>query len=71
MDFALTEEQHAISVAVGKVCEQFTPSYWRDRDEDGEFPHEFHSAMAEGGWLGITMPEELGGAGLGLMELPL
>ncbi len=68
MDFALTEEQHAISIAVGKVCEQFTPSYWRDRDEDGVFPHEFHGAMAEGGWLGITMPEELGGAGLGLME---
>lgn len=68
MDFALSEEQQAISIAVGKVCEQFTPSYWRDRDEDGVFPHEFHTAMAEGGWLGITMPEELGGAGLGLVE---
>lgn len=68
MDFALSEEQHAISSAVGKVCEQFTPGYWRDRDEDGEFPHEFHSAMAEGGWLGITMPEDLGGSGLGLVE---
>lgn len=68
MDFELNEEQQAISIAVGKVCEQFTPSYWRDRDEDGVFPHEFHTAMAEGGWLGITMPEELGGSGLGLTE---
>jgi acyl-CoA dehydrogenase len=68
MDFALTEEQQAIGIAVGKVCEQFTPGYWRDRDEDGVFPHEFHSAMAEGGWLGITMPEDLGGSGLGLVE---
>lgn len=44
----------------------FDPDYWLERDEDGEFQHEFHVAMAEAGWLGITMPEEYGGAGLGV-----
>jgi acyl-CoA dehydrogenase len=38
------------------------------RDEDGHFPAEFHRAMADGGWLGLTMPEEYGGAGLGVTE---
>jgi len=43
-------------------------TYWLERDQQGGFPHEFHKAMAEGGWLGITMPEEYGGAGLGVTE---
>ncbi len=68
MNFEFSEEQMAIGRAVGKVCEQFPDGYWLDRDEDGRFPHEFHQAMAEGGWLGITMPGEFGGAGLGVME---
>lgn len=71
MDFSLSEEQRAIVDAVGQVCAQFPPGYWRERDEDGAFPHAFHQAMAEGGWLGITMPEALGGAGLGLQEAAL
>ena len=37
-------------------------------DTEGGFPHEFHRAMAEGGWLGIAMPEEYGGSGLGIGE---
>src|SRR5258705_420354 len=49
-----------------------TPPAWKlragRRDEDGEFPREFHKAMAEAGWLGITMPPEYGGAGLGVSE---
>jgi acyl-CoA dehydrogenase len=32
------------------------------------FPHAFHQAMAQAGWLGITMPTEYGGAGLGVTE---
>jgi acyl-CoA dehydrogenase len=42
--------------------------YWLARDRDGEFPHAFFDAFAAGGWLGIAMPEEYGGAGLGILE---
>ncbi len=68
MDFRMTEEQEAIRDAVRKTCEPFDDAYWLDRDETGEFPYEFHKAMADGGWLGIAMPEEYGGSGLGVKE---
>jgi acyl-CoA dehydrogenase len=53
---------------VRAVASRFDADYWLARDEDGEFPREFHRAMAEGGWLGITMPQAYGGAGLGVTE---
>ncbi|MCG5236617.1 acyl-CoA dehydrogenase family protein [Xanthobacter oligotrophicus] len=58
----------AIREGVRAVVSRFDDEYWLARDEDGKFPFEFHRAMAEGGWLGITMPEEFGGAGLGVTE---
>ncbi|MDP1737636.1 MAG: acyl-CoA dehydrogenase family protein [Caulobacter sp.] len=63
-----TEEQEAIREAVGRVCAGFNDEYWRRTDETGEFPEAFARAMADGGWLGVAMPEEYGGAGLGLTE---
>ncbi|MFA5630662.1 MAG: acyl-CoA dehydrogenase family protein [Porticoccaceae bacterium] len=68
MDFNFTEDQLAIQEAVAKVCAEFTDEYWSEKDRKAEFPHEFHQAMAKGGWLGITMPAELGGSGLGVTE---
>lgn len=71
MDFSLTSDQEAIVEAVSKVCADFDDDYWLERDRTGEFPFDFHAAMAEGGWLGIAMPEEFGGAGLGVTEAAL
>jgi acyl-CoA dehydrogenase len=68
MDFAVTSLQQEINESVGKICRQFGDDYWRRCEEEKAFPHEFHAAMASAGWLGITMPEELGGAGLGVTE---
>ncbi|MEO0030461.1 MAG: hypothetical protein RIS94_219 [Pseudomonadota bacterium] len=68
MDIALSEEQEAIRDGVRKICDQFGDDYWSQKDEDKAFPFEFHKAMADAGWLGITMPEELGGANLGVTE---
>ncbi|MDE8652426.1 acyl-CoA dehydrogenase family protein [Novosphingobium album (ex Liu et al. 2023)] len=68
MHFDYTDDQVAIREGVAAVVSQFKDDYWRARDEDGKFPFEFHRAMAEGGWLGITMPEEFGGANLGVAE---
>ncbi|WP_439816574.1 acyl-CoA dehydrogenase family protein [Zavarzinia sp. CC-PAN008] len=64
------ESEHlaAIREGVRATVTRFGDDYWLARDEDGEFPHAFHQAMAEGGWLGITMPEAYGGAGLGVAE---
>ena len=71
MDFSLTAEQQAIRDNVAKACAPFDDDYWLERDRTGDFPFEFHRAMAEGGWLGITMPEAFGGAGLGVTEAAL
>ncbi|GLV24701.1 acyl-CoA dehydrogenase family protein [Sphingobium sp. TomTYG45] len=68
MDFALNEDQASIDSEVRRVCADFTDEYWTECEEKSRFPHEFHRAMAAGGWLGITMPAELGGAGLGVTE---
>ncbi|NIB38865.1 acyl-CoA/acyl-ACP dehydrogenase [Pseudomaricurvus alkylphenolicus] len=68
MSFEYTESQQAIVDAVEKICEGFTDDYWLELDTKAQFPHEFYQAMAEGGWLGIAMPEEYGGAGLGVTE---
>ena len=68
MDFALTEQQESIRAAIEKICARFNAEYWLARDRDGGFPHDFHRAFAEAGWLGICIPEDFGGAGLGVTE---
>ena len=47
------------------LCKAFPDEYWMEHDESNEFPWEFYNAVAEGGWLGLTIPEEYGGGGLG------
>jgi acyl-CoA dehydrogenase len=71
VDFELSENHLAIVEGVRKVCAGFDDDYWSGCDQEPRFPHEFHRAMADGGWLGITMPEEVGGAGLGVTEAAL
>ncbi len=68
MNFELNEEQESIKTAVGRICAQFGDDYWLQRDTDGQFPEEFVKAITDGGWLGIAMPVEYGGAGLGITE---
>jgi acyl-CoA dehydrogenase len=68
MDLSLTPAQTEIREAILKICARFGDDYWLAKDRDGGFPHDFHRAIADGGWLGIAMPEAYGGAGLGVME---
>ncbi|QIL73983.1 acyl-CoA/acyl-ACP dehydrogenase (plasmid) [Diaphorobacter sp. HDW4B] len=68
MNFALTEEQLAIRSAIEEICTDFDDEYWLKKDREGGFPEDFYSAMAKAGWLGIAMPEEFGGSGLGISE---
>jgi len=68
MDLSLNEAQRAIDAGVRAVCRKFGDDYWTACEEEHRFPHAFHRAMADGGWLGITMPEHLGGSGLGVAD---
>jgi acyl-CoA dehydrogenase len=71
MDFSFSEEQLAIRAAIERICARFDLDYWLTKDTEGGFPLDFHQALAADGWLGIAMPEEYGGAGLGIPEAAL
>jgi acyl-CoA dehydrogenase len=65
MDFDLSEEHGEIRTAVRELCSRFPAEYWRDL-EPSTYPTEFVEALTENGWLALLIPEEFGGAGLGL-----
>jgi acyl-CoA dehydrogenase len=71
MDFSFTPEQEQIRDAIARLCAPFDADYWLRKDRAGEFPADFHRAVADAGWLGIAMPEAYGGAGLGIAEAAL
>lgn len=68
MDFNSSDEQQSIRAAIQRICERFGDDYWLQRDSDGGFPHDFHQAFVDDGWLGICIPEAYGGSGLGISE---
>lgn len=71
MDFELTDDQQTIRTAVTDLAAKFDDQYWMEKDQAHEFPTEFYDAFAQGGWLGITTPEEYGGSGFGITEASL
>ena len=68
MDTNFSPEQNDIRAAVEKLCAKYDDDYWLGLDRDGGFPEPFVKDIAEGGWLGISLPEEVGGSGLGVVE---
>lgn len=68
MDYEFSPEQDALRQAIIDTCAPFDDQYWMHKDIEGGFPHDFYQAIAKGGWLGIAMPEQYGGAGLGITE---
>ncbi|MBV8138779.1 MAG: acyl-CoA/acyl-ACP dehydrogenase [Deltaproteobacteria bacterium] len=71
MDFDLTEPQQEIVQQIRAMGQKFPDEYWRERDARAEFPHEFYAEVARGGWLGVAIPEQYGGSGLGITEAAL
>ncbi|MBR9891928.1 acyl-CoA/acyl-ACP dehydrogenase [bacterium] len=71
MGIEVTDERRQIVDNVKRICDRFDDEFWLEKENKHEFPHEFHAAMAEAGWLGITMPEEYGGANLGVTDAAL
>ena len=68
MNFELSSEQQQIRDSIARACSPFDADYWLRKDREGGFPHDFHRALAEAGWLGIAMPQAYGGAGPGITE---
>ena len=71
MDFAPSPAQEDIRAAISRICAGFDDDYWLAQDRAAAFPADFHRALAEAGFLGIAMPEAVGGAGLGITEAAL
>lgn len=63
-----SEEQMTVREAILKICSNFDDDYWMEHDQTETYPHELHAALAKDGWIGIALPEDLGGAGLGIAE---
>jgi alkylation response protein AidB-like acyl-CoA dehydrogenase len=68
MDFAFTGQQELIKKEVAALARSFSLDYWLDKDRKAEYPVEFIEAFRKNGWLGIVIPEEYGGSGLGVTE---
>ncbi len=68
MTYQMTPEQQGIREAILRICAEFDDDFWLTRDREGGFPHELHQKLARDGWLGIAIPEEYGGAGLGIVD---
>jgi acyl-CoA dehydrogenase len=66
MNFAPDPDQEAIADAVRSRCRDFDDGYWATCDENHQFPWDFYRSMAEGGWVGLTIPEKYGGGGRGI-----
>jgi acyl-CoA dehydrogenase len=71
MSFELTDDQELIRKSVAELASKFDDHYWMEKDQAHEFPAEFYQAIADGGWLGMTIPEEYGGHGFGITEATL
>lgn len=68
MEFSTSNDHEAIREGIRRICADFTDEYWSEKDEAHEFPWEFYNTLAEGGWVGMAIPEEYGGGGQGITE---
>ncbi len=66
-DFA-SDHNRTLRTAIEKICARFGDDYWLKKDREGGFPEDFHRAFADEGWLGICIPEQFGGSGLGIAD---
>jgi acyl-CoA dehydrogenase len=67
----MTDDRELIRAGVRDVCSAFDDAYWRACDAEHRFPWDFYRALAEGGWIGIAIPEAYGGGGRGIAEAAL
>ena len=71
MNFESTEERSMIRSTAEAVAAEYGPEYWREKEENGEFAQGFWDELGEAGFHGLLVPEEYGGAGMGMQEMGL
>ncbi|MFA9428410.1 acyl-CoA dehydrogenase family protein [Natronorubrum sp. A-ect3] len=65
----LSAQQQLVRESIRDICSEFDDEYWREKDRAGDYPDEFVTTLGEHGWLGVLIPEEHGGAGMGTAEV--
>jgi len=68
IELSLTEDQRALRQGVLEICKRYPGEYWRDLDTRREYPDKFVTELTEAGYLAALIPQEFGGAGLGIRE---
>src|SRR5262245_23621921 len=63
-----SELHHELKRAVGELCRNFPDAYWRGLDSERSYPEAFVQALTRAGYMATLIPEEYGGAGLGVTE---
>jgi len=71
IELSLTEEQRALRAGVLEICKRYPAEYWRDLDTRREYPEKFVTELTQAGYLAVLIPQEYGGAGLGIREAGL
>ena len=67
-DLELLDDDQRLIVDGSRRVRRFDDEYWAACDREHRFPWEFYARMAEGGWVGIALPEEYGGGGRGITD---
>src|SRR5215831_3682995 len=62
------ELHEQLKTAVAGLCKDFPDSYWRELDARRAYPEEFVQALTKAGYMATLVPEEFGGAGMGVTE---
>lgn len=66
-----TELHDMIRESVGAIADDYDREYWREHVENKRFPTDYWEDLAADGWLGVAVPEEYGGEGLGMLEMSI
>nr|WP_306238342.1 acyl-CoA dehydrogenase family protein [Ornithinimicrobium sp. HY1745] len=64
----MTDDQRTLAKEARSLANSFESDYWLEREKTKAYPMEFFQRFADQGWLGMMMPEDVGGGGLGLVE---
>src|SRR5579862_6900926 len=71
LDFEESDEQKLLRETLSSLTSQYSDEYWRMKDEAGEFPQDYFQALADSGWFKLNIPQDIGGAGLGMTEVSI
>jgi acyl-CoA dehydrogenase len=68
INLSLTDERRALKAGVLEICKHYPGEYWRDLDTRREYPEKFVNELTQAGYLAALIPQEYGGAGLGIAD---